>query len=560
MEATVDRIRNLFREATRTTTHLITAVVVVLLAIGTISYGAFQLLSPSQRGVLPLPGVEYVQGEFLVKFQPGAAADGIRSLNAQNNVQQLEEIPGIAVARLKVPTGHSVNEMITLYGRNPNVVFAEPNYIRTATDTPNDPYLPDQWNLPKISAPAAWDVNKGSASVIIAVIDSGIALAHEDLVGRFSGTPAADDYGHGTEVASVIGAAAGNGKGIAGICRLCTLISYKVLDSTGSGSDSAVASAITSAADAGAKVINLSLGSTASSSTGQNAVTYAWNKGAVVIAAAGNAGNATPYYPAAYTNVISVGGSDGSDLRVPSSNYGSWVKIFAPGVDIPVATMAGSYDLAAGTSFASPEVAGVAGLLFSANPSLTNSQVVSLILGNTDSVSVGARLNAYKAVAAATGAQAASTPAPSPTSAPASASPSSSVAAAQASASPSPSPTPTPTPTPAPAATPTPVPTAATITQTFTGTVSKSGTSFKEHTITVSAAGTISASLGGWTGNLNNNNLDLYLFSGATQLAAATTANRPENLTFAVTTPGTYTLRVVAAAGTGTYTLTVTHP
>lgn len=564
----MDRLRNFFRGLTSSPSRVVATLVVVLIVVGASSYGAVQLFGPTLRGVLPLPATEFVQGEFLVKFQPGAAADAVRNLNAQNNAPEIDRIPGIGVARLRVPTGSSVGAMVTLYGRNPNVLYAEPNYIRTATDTPNDAYFATkQWNLTKIGAPAAWDITKGNAAVNIAVIDSGIALNHEDLVGRYSGTPAADDYGHGTQVASIAGAATGNTKGMAGVCQLCTISSYKVLNSTGTGSDSATASALIAAADAGAKVVNMSLGGYATSSTLQDAVTYAWNKGVVMIAAAGNDNTTSPLYPASYANVVGVGGTDQNDARVTTSNYGSYVRVYAPGQSIVVATMAGSYTLGAGTSLAAPEVAGLAGLIFSVNPSLTNQQVVNFILGNTDAAAPGPRINACKAVAAAAGvacgtAVAASTTAsPVPTVAP-TATPVTTVAPTPVpTVAPTATPVPTvaPTATPVPTVAPTPAP-AATTTETFTGTVSKTGTSFKEHTITVSAAGTITASLGGWTGNLSNNNLDLYLFSGGSQLAAATTANRPENLTFAVTTPGTYTLRVVAAAGTGTYTLTVTHP
>jgi thermitase len=565
----MDRLRKLFSSLTSSPSRLVATLAVLLIVVGAAGYGAVQLFGPTLRGVLPLPATEFVQGEFLVKFQPGAAADAVRSLNAQNNAPEIDRIPGIDVARLRVPTGSSVGAMVTLYGRNPNVLYAEPNYIRTATDSPNDTYFATkQWNLTKIGAPAAWDITHGSAAVVIAVLDSGIALTHEDLIGRYSGTPAADDYGHGTQVASVFGAATGNVKGMAGLCQLCTISSYKVLNSTGTGSDSGLASAIVAAADAGAKVINMSLGGYATSSTVSDAVNYAWGKGVVLVGAAGNDSSTSQFYPAAYPNVISVGGTDSGDLRTSTSNYGAWVKTVAPGQGIIVATMAGSYTLASGTSIAAPHVAGLAGLIMSANPSLTNSQVVALILNNLDAVSGGPRINACKAVAAAAnvacGATIASTTTatPAPTVAP-TATPVPTVASTATpvpTATPTPTPAPTVAPTPVPTVAPTPAPTATTVTQTFTGTVSKTGTSTRDQTITVNAAGTITASLGGWTGNLNTNNLDLYLFSGTTQLAAATTANRPENLTYAVSTAGTYTLRVVAAAGSGNYTLTVTHP
>lgn len=582
--------------------RLVTASLVALVVVGAASYGIYRSFGPSARGVLPLPATQFVQGEFLVKFDPGTPASAISALHTQNKVQELSTVPGINVARLKVPTGSSVGEMVNLYGKNPNVQYAEPNYIRQAVDTPNDTRWANQWNLVKIGMPGAWDISKGSAAVTIAILDSGIALSHEDLIGRYSGSPAADDYGHGTQVAGIAGAATGNAKGIAGVCQLCTLSSYKVLDSTGSGSDSAVANAIVLAADAGAKVINMSLGAYASSQTTQDAVNYAWGKGAVLVGAAGNDATSTQFYPAAYANVISVGGTDSTDLKTTTTNFGPWVKVVAPGQSIAVPTMAGSYTLASGTSMAAPHVAGLAGLLFSASPGITNQQVVSVILAGVDQVSGGPRINACKALAAAVGttcspaapsptptptpaATPTPTPAPvatpTPTPAPVATPTPTPAAAAVATPTPTPAPVATPTPTPAPVATPTPTPAptvaptptpaptptstpaptpAPTVTDTFTGSVSKTGTATKDFTINLAAAGTITASLGGWTGNPSNNNLTLTLLSGGTQVASATAPVRPQTLTYGATAAGTYTIRVTAASGSGSFTLTATHP
>jgi thermitase len=587
----IDRVRNWYREVVSSTPRLVAAIAVLVIVVGAASYGAYRAFGPAERGVLPLPPTQFVQGEFLVKFKPGAARSDIAALHAQNKVQELDTIPGIGVNHLKVPAGSSVGEMVNAYIKNPNVEFAEPNYIRKGVDAPNDSLYSKEWNAAKIGLPQAWDITKGSASVLIAVLDSGIALAHEDLVGRYQGSPAADDYGHGTQVAGIIGATAANAKGIAGVCPQCTLLSYKVLDSTGSGSDSAVASAIIAAADAGAKVINMSLGAYASSQTTQDAVNYAFGKGAVLVGAAGNDATSTPFYPAAYANVISVGGTDSTDLQTTTTNFGPWVKVVAPGQAVPVPTMAGSYTLASGTSMAAPHVAGLAGLLFSAKPGIANTQVVSLIQANVDAVAGGPRINACLAVTAAIGGtcgQATSTTTlttPQPTVATTTATlaptpqltdaatPTPSVAAAGATPTPTPTPAPTatrtpkftPTPSPtstiAPSATPLASPTSApaTITETFTGSVSKSGTAQSEFTVSVQGPGLLTATLGGWSGSPSKNNLQVYLLSGSTQLAAATGPVRPQTLTFDVDA-GTYTLRVVAKSGSGNFTLTVTHP
>lgn len=584
--------------------------VAVVVAAG---FGAYRVLRPTDRGVLPLGAQDFVQGEFLVKFKPGTAADDRRAAHAASRAEEILEnkamLDKIGVAHMKVPPGSSVGEMVQVYSRNPNIQFAEPNFLRQVIDAPNDQYFPNQWNLAKLMMNQAWDIHKGAPAVTIAVLDTGIDKVHEELAGRFSGSPVADDHGHGTQVAGVAGAATANAKGVAGICQLCTIASYKVLSSTGSGSDSGIAAAIIQAADAGARVINLSLGSYATTQTMQDAIAYAWGKNVVIAAGAGNDNTSNKFYPAALTNVLAVGATDSSDAKSAISNFGDWVTLVAPGQNVIAPKRGGGYGAVAGTSFASPHVAGLAGLIISANPSLTNQQVVNFIVGNVDDLGTpgkdntfgAGRINGCKALKAATGnasvtcgaastttqavatatpataATATATSAPATataTSAPATATP----AAATATATPAPAtatsvpatatpaatePTATSVPATAtpvpPTATATPVPPAKTAT--FTGSVAATGTAQREHVIEVSGPGAISASLGGWGGNPRNNNLDLFLLnSSGTQLAAAATADRPENLNFNVGGAGSYTLRVVARAGSGNYTLTVTYP
>ena len=580
-------------------TRALTAAV-LLIAVVAAGYGVYRIPQvycsfnrgvDECKGVLPLPATEFVQGEFLLKFKPGTPAEARQSANSQSKADQLDEIPGIGVARMKVPTGSSVGEMVNLYGKNPNVQYAEPNYIRGAADAPNDTYYANQWNLSKLGFPAAWDISAGSASVVIAIVDSGIDIKHDEFAGKYAANPGIDDNGHGTEVSGVAAANTGNAKGLASICRLCTIMSVKVLNSTGSGSDSGVAAGIVKAADGGAKVINLSLGNYSLSQTVQDSVNYAWSKGAVLVGGAGNDNVSNMFYPAALSNVIAVGATTSSDTKSSISNFGSWVKLWAPGQGILSPKMGNTYSLASGTSLAAPHVSGVAGLLFSASPGISNQQVVNFIMGNTDTTTAGPRVNACKALKAAvpsspvTCGSATTTTAPTPTptttlqqstvatataTSAATATPTATTATA-ATATPTPVP-PTPTATTAAAAataTPTPAPPTPTATtaaatpktESFTGTVSATGTAQREHTITVAAAGTVSASLGGWSGNPNNNNLDLYLLDGSgAVLTSAVTSNRPETLSFNVTAPGTYTLRVVARAGSGNYTLSVTHP
>jgi len=165
------------------------------------------------------------------------------------------------------------------------------------------------------------------------------------------------------------------------------LMPVKVLDSAGSGTDASVADGITWAADHGARVISMSLGSSSSSSAISNAVQYAWSRGCLIVAAAGNAGSSNFFYPAAYANVISVASTDSSDTISSFSNWGSWVKVAAPGSNIYSTYLGTGYATMSGTSMATPHVAGAAALLCAANSNLSVNQLRALIAFNGDLVS-----------------------------------------------------------------------------------------------------------------------------------------------------------------------------
>jgi len=238
---------------------------------------------------------------------------------------------------------------------------------------PNDPYFGSQYGLSQIKCPSSWDLTLGSSSVVIAILDTGVDLNHPDLVGKLvsgtdlvnsDGTPE-DDNGHGTHCAGIAAAATNNGIGVAGAAPNCKIMPVKVLDAGGSGYLSTVAQGIRYAADGGAKVISLSLGSSSASLTLQEAVNFAISKGAVVVAAAGNEGVSSKFYPAACSGVISVGAVDSNNNKATFSNYGSWVSVAAPGVRIYSTWAGDTYAYASGTSMATPFVAGEAAILFS---------------------------------------------------------------------------------------------------------------------------------------------------------------------------------------------------
>jgi len=301
---------------------------------------------------------------------------------------------------VKLKPGESVGQALATYQSNPNVAYAEANVIEQAQtlSAPNDPSYSSQWSLATTHALAGWDTYPGSYAAPatpqppIAIVDSGVDSTHPDLAhvdtadganclsGTCASSTALDDYGHGTHVAGIAAASANNLTGIAGVAYDAPLIPVKVLDSTGSGSAAGVAAGITWAADHGARVINLSLGSTSYSQTVCDAVTYALSKNALVVAAAGNNGSTTPFYPAACPGAVGVGATDSTDAVPYWSNTGSAnVFVTAPGVNILSTYMGGGYATESGTSMAAPFVSGLAELLMAQSSSRTPGDVERIL-------------------------------------------------------------------------------------------------------------------------------------------------------------------------------------
>lgn len=364
---------------------------------------------------------DFVPSRVLVK--PVDSADETSTQNSFSalGAREVGRIRQINVRILQVPA-QAEARVIAALSKNPNIEFAELDYIATANLTPNDPfYNSNQWHLPSISAPTAWDTTTGSTSTILAVVDTGAQASHPDLAGRClqgydfvnNDTDASDDEGHGTGTSGAAAATGNNGIGMAGVSWGSRILPVKVLDATGSGSYSAIASGINYSADQGAKVINLSLGGSLSSSTLQSAVNYAWNKGALLIAAAGNNGTSQTVYPAGCSNVVAVSAINPANVITSWSSYGSFVDLCAPGENIgtlqPDFFPGGGYVVASGTSFSSPIVAGVACLALAANPALKNYHLVSLLTRNADDLGAAGydtyygagKVNARRVVAAA---------------------------------------------------------------------------------------------------------------------------------------------------------------
>lgn len=310
----------------------------------------------------------------------------------------------------------------------------EYNYLRpTLADAvvPNDPRYADQWSLPLMKLPQAWAIEKGNPNVVIAIIDSGIDYRHHDLAPKtwtnpgevpengldddgngyvddvhgwdFTDAPnlqAEGDYkegdnepidesGHGTHVAGIAGAMPDNGIGIAGVAWHCPLMPVRAGLSLGGSSrmqDDDSAAAIVYAVDNGASIINMSWGSARRSFVIQDAIDYAYARGAILIAAAGNSQKAMAIFPAAYRKVIAVASTEQHQQRFYQSNFGASVDIGAPGNVILSTQINNNYRLLTGTSMAAPHVAGVAALIRAKRPALTQEEVRHILITTADPV------------------------------------------------------------------------------------------------------------------------------------------------------------------------------
>lgn len=238
----------------------------------------------------------------------------------------------------------------------------------------SDTEYPQQWAMPRLRLPEAWDASTG-ADVTVAVIDTGVDVEHPDLAGQLLpgvnvigsavDPDVQDGHGHGTHVSGTIAAVTDNSLGVAGVAPDAAILPVKVLSDTGSGWSSDVAEGIVYAADHGARVLNLSLAGGSNNSVLEQAVNYARAQGVVVVAAGGNSGATSnaPAYPAALPGVIAVAATDATDHNAAFSNTGRYIDVAAPGVAIRSTLPGESYGNLSGTSMAAPHVAGTAALL-----------------------------------------------------------------------------------------------------------------------------------------------------------------------------------------------------
>jgi thermitase len=409
---------------------------------------------------------EFRAGEIIVKIRDelpsvsrgmmdimNTGSRNLDQLNQQFGVSKVEQVFRSRVGRilqqdnplsnvLLLDLREDVDEKTALHAYNSleEVEYAELNYLYYIFATPNDSFFSSQYSLYSssyqgIDAISGWDLEQGSQSITIAIVDTGIDYTHEDLAGKNvvkgydfvnEDFDPKDDHGHGTHVAGISGAIANNGRGIAGVCPGCSLLAIKVVTADGSGANSWIANGIANAVNLGADVINLSLGGLDRSNTIKLAIEQAYQSGAVIVAASGNDGSGVALYPAAFPEVIAVGATDRYGDRASFSNYGNHLEIAAPGESIYSTLPDNRYEAWNGTSMACPHAAGLAGLLLSKNPSLTNEQVRQIMAATAQDLgSAGrdtyfgyGRINAFSALNSASGDGDYPTPVPYPTPSP----------------------------------------------------------------------------------------------------------------------------------------------
>jgi len=338
---------------------------------------------------------------------------------------------------VKLPSGKSVKKAEEEFEMEEDVEYAEPNYIVYTLMVPNDEYYSYQWHLDNpeyggIGMEEAWDISTGDPSVVVAIVDTGIA--YEDK-GKFCQAPDLantcfvagydfvnddehpnDDNRHGTHAAGTVAQSTNNEIGVAGVAFETCLMPVKVLNSRGSGTYADVAKGIRFAADNGAKVINLSLGGTSDSTTLKDAVAYAYEKGLTVVAACGNDDEPKCLYPAAYDDyVIAVGATQYDETKAPYSNYGPSLDLVAPGGNndldqnddgyadgVLQQTFQSSwrvcnfaYYFFQGTSMAAPHVSGVAALLLANGNATTPDEVRTALRETAEDLGESGRDDTY---------------------------------------------------------------------------------------------------------------------------------------------------------------------
>lgn len=399
---------------------------VLLLAIALLAAAA---LAPAQGGMAKDEGVDgNGANDYMIRFaHAGSDAEQAQAVADLGGVL-VDWMPQINVATVRFPDATAARQATARLMTARQALAVEPDSMigsdsvaaeTVPVDDPDFNNTQRGYGQQRVQLPAAWSHTRGASSIVIAVIDSGIDLAHPEFAGRIApgydfvnrDSDPTDDNGHGTHVTGII-AMALDGTGSVGMCPACTIMPLKVLNADNRGNTSNAVRAILHATDQGARVINLSLGTVNNSAIMRDAIAYAHAHGVVVVASVGNYGSNVARYPAAYAEVLAVGATGLDDGVWAQSNYGAWVDVAAPGVTIYSTALDGAqhtYASMSGTSSAAAFVSGLAALVLSQNAALSTTEVQALILENVDDLGAPGRddyygygrLNAYHTLAAA---------------------------------------------------------------------------------------------------------------------------------------------------------------
>src|SRR2546428_3571934 len=337
-------------------------------------------LTSSARALAPeLPPV-LTPASFIVKLAGGLSADEQQAVLARDGGIETSFVAALRLHTIET-SSDALDLTILRYQSDPQVASVEREKIRAAGATTSDPSYPDQWALPKIGWDSVYGTISPTGSATIAVLDTGVDGSQPDLAGRlvagysaFTGSdPTSDPNGHGTWLASIAAAGTDNSVGIAGVAYSgAGIMPVQVLDSTGAGQDSDIITGVVWAANHNANVILMGFSNPGFSQNLQDAIDYAWSRGAVLVAATGNDSGSTATYPAGDRGVIGVSATDPTDSLASFSNYGPDTFLAAPGYGIETTAVGDAYALVSGTSTSAAIVAGAAALMKAVDPTLTN--------------------------------------------------------------------------------------------------------------------------------------------------------------------------------------------
>ncbi|WP_221564891.1 S8 family peptidase [Alkalihalobacillus sp. TS-13] len=335
----------------------------------------------------------YQERQATVKFKEKPSPEKIKLIYNDIDGEVAKQLDSTYIFKSKSLT---TPQLLSYFNSREDIEYAEPNYIYLQNEivTDDEFYQQYQWNLPAIRTEKGWEITRGNENVIIAIIDTGIDMKHPDLAQRLveghnilNDTPFPnDDNGHGTHVAGIIASETNNGVGVAGMTWYNKIMPIKTMNADGYGTSFDVAQGVRWATDHGADVINLSLGNYKESKTLAEAIDYAYEKDVILVAASGNDNTNQISYPAAFDKVLGVAAVNTNLERADFSNYGDYIDVAAPGVDIASTYINNQYASLSGTSMATPHVSALAGLIRSSQPELKNSEVIQLIKDSTDDV------------------------------------------------------------------------------------------------------------------------------------------------------------------------------